>query len=179
MATNYTVIFSHPSGATATFIYENGEMSALAKGLDAEQFWVFKQVKALLLRNEEDDLTFAKIEMARIGFTAQVLRPLPDLLAPITTARPTHAAHATAEDVPAVRYRTVHADEFPPFRRYGQSHGEVHWRENDPPVTLPPYRTSSPPATGMKSAEKSQEVKEWSSPHVASTHGEVHWREEH
>ncbi|MBA3824898.1 MAG: hypothetical protein H0X24_13505 [Ktedonobacterales bacterium] len=55
MATNYTVIYTHPSGGTATFIYEDGELSSLAKGLDAEQFWVFKQVKSLLLRNDEGD----------------------------------------------------------------------------------------------------------------------------
>jgi hypothetical protein len=178
MATNYTVIFSHPSGATATFIYEDGELSALAKGLDAEQFWVFKQVKALLLRNEEDDLELAKIEMGRIGFTAQVLRPLPDLLAPVAAARPKPAARPE-EEIPAVRYRTLHADEFPIFRRYGQSHGEVHWRENEPPVTLPPYRQPAPTTQDTKRAEKLPAVPEWSTPHVATTHGEVHWREEH
>jgi hypothetical protein len=178
MPVNYTVIFTHPSGATATFIYEDGEMSALAKGLDAEQFWTFKQVKALLLRNEEMDLDLAKEMMAKSGFKAQVMRPLPDLLA-ATPARPRVAAGSLEEEPVLVHYRTLHSDEFLPFRRYGASHGEVHWRENEPRVTLPPHRAPALTPPAATSQPTQQEIKEWVSPHVATSHGEVHWREEH
>ncbi len=178
MPANYTVIFTHPSGATATFIYEDGELSALAKGLDAEQFWLFKQVKALLLRNEEGDLELAEAVMAKAGFTAQVTRPLPDLLAPPTPVR--HKA-ATPEEAPVpVHYRSLHTDEFLPFRRYGTSHGEVHWRESEPPPAAPPPHRApamTVPATTDQSPQ--QEVKEWSVPRVSTSHGEIHWREEH
>ena len=47
MSENFEVVYTHPSGATATFIRHDGELDALAKALDAEQFWVFKTVKTL------------------------------------------------------------------------------------------------------------------------------------
>jgi hypothetical protein len=72
MPVNYEVIYTHPSGATATFIRQNGELDALAKGLDAGQFWVFKNVKSLLVRNDEGDLEESNRLMAGIGFTANV-----------------------------------------------------------------------------------------------------------
>lgn len=72
MPENYEVIYTHPSGATATFVRHDGELDALAKGLDAEQFWVFKNVKSLLVRNEETDLVEANQMMNRVGFSATV-----------------------------------------------------------------------------------------------------------
>jgi hypothetical protein len=72
MPENFEVIYTHPSGATATFIRQGGELDALAKGLDAGQFWVFKNVKALLVRNEEDDLAESNRLMSGIGFTPLV-----------------------------------------------------------------------------------------------------------
>jgi hypothetical protein len=72
MPENYEVVYTHPSGATAIFTRHDGELDALAKGLDAEQFWVFKNVKALLVRNDEDDLEESNIQMAQIGFRANV-----------------------------------------------------------------------------------------------------------
>ncbi len=72
MPENYEVIFTHPGGATATFIRHDGELDALAKALDAEQFWVFKNVKSLLVRNESGDLDEAQRLMSQIGFSANV-----------------------------------------------------------------------------------------------------------
>lgn len=72
MPENYEVIFTHPGGAIATFIRHDGELDALAKALDAEQFWVFKNVKALLVRNESGDLDEAQRLMSQIGFSANV-----------------------------------------------------------------------------------------------------------
>lgn len=72
MPENYQVIYSHPSGATATFIRQEGELDALAKGLNAEQFWVFKNVKSLLVRNDAGDLGEASRLMAGVGFVATV-----------------------------------------------------------------------------------------------------------
>jgi hypothetical protein len=72
MPENYEVIYAHPSGATATFVRHDGELDALAKGLDAEQFWVFKNVKALLVRNEEGDLEEANHQMRAVGFVPTV-----------------------------------------------------------------------------------------------------------
>lgn len=72
MPENYEVIYTHPGGATATFIRHDGELDALAKGLDAEQFWVFKNVKSLLVRNEPDDLAEASRQMRQIGFVPSV-----------------------------------------------------------------------------------------------------------
>ncbi len=72
MPENYEVVYSHPGGATATFIRHDGELDALAKALDAEQFWVFKNVKALLVRNEVGDLEEATRRMSEIGFASSV-----------------------------------------------------------------------------------------------------------
>jgi len=72
MAENYEVVYTHPSGATATFIRHDGELDALAKALDSEQFWVFKNVKALLVRNEAGDLEESNRLMREIGFAAAV-----------------------------------------------------------------------------------------------------------
>src|SRR5579884_2819746 len=72
MAENYEVVYTHPSGATATFIRHDGELDALAKALDSEQFWVFKNVKSLLVRNEPGDLDEANRLMRAIGFTPNV-----------------------------------------------------------------------------------------------------------
>ena len=72
MPENYEVVYTHPSGATAIFTRHEGELDALAKGLDAEQFWVFKNVKALLVRNEEGDLDESNSLMAQIGFRSNV-----------------------------------------------------------------------------------------------------------
>jgi hypothetical protein len=79
MPENYEVVYTHPSGARATFVRHDGELDALAKSLDAEQFWVFKNVKALLVRNESGDLDEASRLMAEIGFTPavrQLTRPV-------------------------------------------------------------------------------------------------------
>jgi hypothetical protein len=72
MPENFEVIYTHPSGATATFIRQDGELDALAKGLDAGQFWVFKNVKALLVRNDEGDLEESNRLMSEIGFFGHV-----------------------------------------------------------------------------------------------------------
>lgn len=72
MPENYEVLYTHPGGATATFVRQDGELDALAKGLDAEQFWVFKNVKALLVRNDDGDLDEANRLMGGIGFAPMV-----------------------------------------------------------------------------------------------------------
>jgi hypothetical protein len=74
MPEDYEAVYSHPAGATAIFTRHDGSLDAVARGLDSEQFWVFKNVKALLVRNEEGDLTEANRLMASIGFTASVRR---------------------------------------------------------------------------------------------------------
>jgi len=84
MPENYEVVYQHPSGATATFVRRGGELDALAKGLDSEQFWVFKNVKSLLARNDAGDLAEANRLMSGIGFTP--------LVREITVATPTPAA---------------------------------------------------------------------------------------
>lgn len=86
MPENYEVIYTHPSGATATFIRQNGELDALAKGLDAGQFWVFKNVKSLLVRNDEGDLEESSRLMAGIGFTANVREVVAPRPAPVEVA---------------------------------------------------------------------------------------------
>lgn len=86
MPENYEVIYMHPSGATATFIRQDGELDALAKGLDAEQFWVFKNVKALLVRNDAGDLEEATRLMARVGFVGHVREIIAPQLAADTAA---------------------------------------------------------------------------------------------
>ena len=90
MPENYEVMYTHPSGATATFVRHDGELDALAKGLDAEQFWVFKNVKSLLVRNDETDLTEANRLMSRVGFSAVVRE--------ITAPQPVAAAPAPAPE---------------------------------------------------------------------------------
>ncbi len=98
MAEDYEAVYTHPSGAMAIFTRRGGSLDAVARGLDAEQFWVFKNVKALLVRNDEEDLAEATRQMAGIGFSAQVraLEPLaPGAVPP--AALPMHeAAHAAA-----------------------------------------------------------------------------------
>ena len=96
MPENYEVVYTHPSGATATFTRHDGELDALAKGLDAEQFWVFKNVKALLVRNEEDDLEESNRMMRETGFTAHVrviTRPTVPAVAREPVAVPAAEAH--------------------------------------------------------------------------------------
>lgn len=177
MPKNYTVVFSHPSGASATFIYENGELSSLAKGLDAEQFWVFKQVKAYLLRNEEDDIAISTKMMADHGFTAQVMQPLPDLLAPIQEARAPVSAELEDEE-PVIRYRRTPdaANDYPDA---AQTVSEIHWREGNVTPTLPPHR--QPPVAvpaGARVAGAAGSVKAWHPTEgPAQTVSEIHWRE--
>jgi len=77
MPENYEVVYTHPGGATAHFVRQGGELDALAKGLDTEQFWIFKQVKALLARNDPGDLAEANRMMAGIGFTGTVAEITP------------------------------------------------------------------------------------------------------
>jgi hypothetical protein len=94
----------------AIFTRRNGSLDAIARGLDAEQFWVFKNVKALLVRNDEEDLADATRQMAAIGFSAQVrtLEPLaPGTMPPATL--PAHeeahvAAHGEGPHAPAPSY---------------------------------------------------------------------------
>jgi hypothetical protein len=85
MPENFEVIYTHPSGATATFIRQDGELDSLAKGLDAAQFWVFKNVKSLLVRNDSGDLDESNRMMAGIGFAAhvrEIVAPRPVEVAP-------------------------------------------------------------------------------------------------
>src|SRR5262249_50332197 len=107
MLENYEVVYTHPSGATATFIRHDGELDALAKALDSEQFWVFKNVKALLVRNEADDLAEANRLMGAIGFThavREITRPVP------TAARePAFAISQAAEGAPEGASEEAHA----------------------------------------------------------------------
>lgn len=79
MPEDYEAVYSHPGGATAVFVRRNGSLDAVAKGLDSEQFWVFKNVKSLLVRNDEDDLAEATRQMEAIGFTARVRKLEPVL----------------------------------------------------------------------------------------------------
>jgi hypothetical protein len=99
MPENYEVVYTHPGGATATFIRHDGELDALAKALDAEQFWVFKNVKALLVRNDPGDLEEATRLMRAIGFAEHVrvlTTPVPvaPVREPVVVAAPAVAAHA-------------------------------------------------------------------------------------
>ncbi len=136
MPRNFTVIYTHPRGATATFIYQNGELNALAKGLDSEQFWVFKQVKALLLRNEDADLAHASQMMAEHGFVAQVTKPLPDLLAPVT---PRKQATTNEDDEREYIFRPVPSPALDyAMYREGKQISEMHWREGSGPEEPPP-----------------------------------------
>ncbi len=98
MPENYEVVYTHPTGATATFIRHDGELDALAKALDAEQFWVFKNVKSLLVRNEPGDLEEANRLMAEIGFTRTmraITHPQPAAVRePAFAVAPAAVAHA-------------------------------------------------------------------------------------
>lgn len=173
MPQQYTVVYSHPRGGTATFIYQGGELSALAKGLDPEQFWVFKQVKALLLRNDEGDLELATRMMAQHGFQAQVMRaPLPDLLASVQPTAPRKPAAAAP---PAVRFRARFAPayDYPVYKR-AQQISEMHWREGGYVPVPPPHRAPSlpiPPAAPNYTGG----VNPW---HATQTPqiSEMHWR---
>ena len=85
MLENYEVVYTHPGGAVATFTRQDGELDALAKGLDAGQFWVFKNVKSLLVRNDSGDLDESNRLMSGIGFTAhvrEIVAPRPVEVAP-------------------------------------------------------------------------------------------------
>jgi hypothetical protein len=86
MPENYEVVYTHPGGATAHFLRQGGELDALAKGLDSEQFWIFKQVKALLARNDPGDLAEANRMMAGIGFAHKVAEITPAQMAPSVAA---------------------------------------------------------------------------------------------
>jgi hypothetical protein len=92
MPENYEVVYSHPSGATATFTRHDGELDALAKALDSEQFWVFKNVKALLVRNEAGDLEESNRMMRAIGFTPSVRVITAPQPAPALAREPAYAA---------------------------------------------------------------------------------------
>lgn len=107
MPDNYEVIYTHPGGATARFVRQGGELDALAKGLDSEQFWIFKQVKALLARNEPGDVTEANRMMAAIGFAPLVTEITPaQLEANFASARAQTAVGAAtpAAAMPAVAH---------------------------------------------------------------------------
>ncbi|HZC05759.1 MAG TPA: hypothetical protein VE338_08970 [Ktedonobacterales bacterium] len=102
MLENYEVVYTHPGGAVATFTRQDGELDALAKGLDAEQFWVFKNVKSLLARNESGDLQEATRLMGAIGFSARV-REIVAPVAPVAPARePAFAAPAVESHTPGI-----------------------------------------------------------------------------
>lgn len=102
MRENYEVIYTHPGGAMATFTRQDGELDALAKGLDAEQFWVFKNVKSLLARNDAGDLEESTRLMSAIGFTGMVREIVAPVPAAVTgaTRPPAYAGHAAVEGVP-------------------------------------------------------------------------------
>ena len=108
MPENYEVIYAHPGGAVATFVRQDGELDSLAKGLDAEQFWVFKNVKSLLARNEEGDLRESNRLMADIGFVANVrVITTPEPVAPAIALEPIYAAaetHAHGVHLPGPSY---------------------------------------------------------------------------
>ncbi len=176
MPKNYTIIFTHPSGASATFIYENGELSAMAKGLDAEQFWTFKQVKAHLLRNEEDDIAISQQMMARDGFTSQVLRPLPDLLAPVEEARPVMIDDDDEEE-PEIHYRRPLGTEATLYQQ--QTVDEIHWREGKVTPSVPPHRRPPVPVPERaRAAATAPKVKEWQpAAEPVQPVDEIHWRE--
>lgn len=110
MLENYEVVYTHPGGAVATFTRRDGELDALAKGLDAEQFWVFKNVKSLLARNEAGDLEQATRLMGGIGFSARVreiVAPAPAVAPsrePAYAAPQAAAAHAPGIHLPGPSY---------------------------------------------------------------------------
>ncbi len=102
MPEDYEAVYTHPGGATAVFTRRDGSLDAVARGLDSEQFWVFKNVKALLVRNDEGDLQEASRLMAAAGFTAHVrtLEPVAvgaAVAAPALASAPAYAAIERAE----------------------------------------------------------------------------------
>lgn len=113
MPEDFEAVYTHPGGATAVFTRRDGSLDAVARGLDSEQFWVFKNVKTLLVRNDEGDLEEATRQMAAIGFTARVrrLEPVlaragaarPETPEPLIIAPPEHAEHH-GPHVPAPSY---------------------------------------------------------------------------
>lgn len=108
MPENYEVIYTHPSGATATFVRQGGELDALAKGLDSEQFWVFKQVKTLLARNDPGDLAESNRMMAGVGFLSMVHEITPAQPAPSVAAMRAEALAGTTA-APEAHGAEVHA----------------------------------------------------------------------
>jgi hypothetical protein len=114
MPEDYEAVYTHPGGATAVFTRRDGSLDAVARGLDSEQFWVFKNVKALLVRNDEDDLDEANRLMARVGFTARVRALAPvavaaGVAAPAVAVAPAYPlepaeAHAAHPHSPAPSY---------------------------------------------------------------------------
>lgn len=101
MLENYEVVYMHPGGAVATFTRQGGELDALAKGLDAEQFWVFKNVKSLLARNESGDLQESTRLMGSIGFSAKVREITAPVAAAVATREPAAVAAAPAAEAHA------------------------------------------------------------------------------
>jgi hypothetical protein len=90
----------------ATFVRHDGELDALAKSLDAEQFWVFKNVKALLVRNESGDLEEASRLMFEIGFmpaVRQLTRPVQEVVPEPVFAEAAAEAH-TGPHLPGPSY---------------------------------------------------------------------------
>ncbi len=102
MLENYEVVYTHPGGAVATFTRQAGELDALAKGLDAEQFWVFKNVKSLLARNEAGDLEQATRLMGGIGFSARVREIVATTPAAAPAREPALAAPAVEAHAPGI-----------------------------------------------------------------------------
>ena len=102
MLENYEVVYTHPGGAVATFTRQAGELDALAKGLDAEQFWVFKNVKSLLARNEAGDLEQATRLMGGIGFSARVREIVATAPAAAPAREPALAAPAVEAHAPGI-----------------------------------------------------------------------------
>lgn len=110
MPEDYEAVYTHPGGATAIFTRRDGSLDAIAKGLDSEQFWVFKNVKTLLVRNEEGDLEEATRQMAAIGFTAQVRR-LEPVLARATAAPAAEPEPFVVESAEHAEHHGPHAPE--------------------------------------------------------------------
>ncbi len=102
MLENYEVVYTHPGGAVATFTRQRGELDALAKGLDAEQFWVFKNVKSLLARNDSGDLEEATRLMGGIGFSARVREIVAQTTTVAPSREPAQAVAAGAAHTPGI-----------------------------------------------------------------------------
>lgn len=166
MLKNYTVIYSHPGGATATFIYEDGELSSLAKGLDTEQFWVFKQVKAYLLRNDEIDIAIASDMMAKMGFSSHIMNPLPDLLASPTA----HDQSVSSDEAVQVFFR--HIPEVVLEEPTSLGIDEIHWREKHPSNDVPPHKA---PPVKVAAVLRGHSVDNGAAP--ATQIDEIHWHE--